>query len=233
MWGSSDIEYALQSGSYPRWHRNKFPHALIKSILAPPAYPSKDQNHTKAASLLFQPTFRCIFDDLISVAHFLNNKPPCVRIEPFTYQEILISISYRLLHLCSPADLTHAFQTDLEELCHFSMLAMITTLFFQHGAFGHLVAYKTLTERLQSAIERASKTEFMYDPIFLWALFTGGISVFRNASNKAWFSLLIKAYLSRFRIDDWTDARIEIKKFPWIDIVHDCPGIELWRTLPQ
>lgn len=170
----------------------------------------------------------------MSVSRLLNYNPAYFRFEPFAYQEVLISVCYRLLHRHPLADNElengDGSETHYQKLCHLGLLALMTTLLFRYKAFRRL-SYPLLAERLRNAIDEASSNRLANDPMLLWFLFVGGVSVFMDADTRRWLSPHIKTCLSGLSIDGWPAARNQVRKFPWIDIVHDDLGHELWQAI--
>jgi hypothetical protein len=66
----------------------------------------------------------------------------------------------------------------------------------------------------------------------LWLLFVGGISVF-NAIDRVWLLPQITTSLFTLDIGSWSTARDKIRKFPWIDAIHDKLGQELWQAVDE
>lgn len=165
--------------------------------------------------------------DLISVSRFFNDDRAFVRLDPYAYQEILISVYYRLLHRHPLA--SNGSENSNENACYLGLLALMTTLLFQHGRSRRL-PYDLLAEKLHNAIESALNNKLVEETTFLWLLFAGGISIF-GATDWVWLIPQIKTILFTLNIDSWQTARDKIKTLPWIDEAHDKPGKELWQAV--
>ena len=224
----ADIEYALQSGSRPQLNRDNFPRNLLGSKMASLSM-SQYETFGSDNPQIYDFTLQQVFKDLMSVSCLLNHNTACFRLEPFAYQEILLSVCYRLVHRYPLAHKGYGYGNDHEELLYLGLLAFMTTLLFQH-AFRRL-SYPLLTERLCSAIERSLNRGSMNDQMTLWLLVVGGISVFDNADNRAWLVSHVKRYLSKLQIGTWSALRDEICDFPWFNMVHEDPGHDLWQAL--
>ncbi len=182
---------------------------------------------------IYESTLQQVFVDLMSVSRLLNYNPAFFRFEPFAYQEVLLSVCYRLLHHQPLADNElgnwDGREPHYQQLCHLGFLALMTTLLFRYKAFKRL-SYPLLAERLRRTVDEVSSNRPANDPMLLWFLFVGGISVFIDADTRKWLSPHIKKCLSGLGIDDWPAARKQIRKFPWIDIIrrlHFNPGRDL------
>jgi hypothetical protein len=117
---------------------------------------------------------------------------------------------------------------DDENHLRLGLLAMITTLFFQFARSERL-SYNLLGKNFRTAIERSPGSGLKQDSFLLWLLFIGGISVLRPTDEK-WLQSQIRTCLATLHIENWHQAREEIKKFPWIDTAHDKAGQRLWEA---
>ena len=223
-----DIEYALQNGSRPRLSRDDFPRNLLGSKMASLSM-LQYETFSSDNPEIYDFTLQQVFNDLMSVSYLLNHDTACFRLEPFAYQEILLSVCYRLIHRYPLAHTGYGYGNDHEELLYLGLLAFATTLLFQH-TFQRL-SYPLLTERLRSAIVRLLNRGLMNNPMTLWLLLIGGISVFDNADNRTWLVSHIKRFVSKFQIGTWSALREEISNFPWFNMIHEGPGYQLWQAL--
>jgi hypothetical protein len=169
---------------------------------------------------------RGVLVDLLSVTRLFNDSRTFVRLDPYSYQDILISVCYRLLHRYQLAG--DGPENDNENACYLGLLALATTLLFQYGRSRRL-QYDLLAGKLRIIIGRVLSNRSVEETTLLWLLFTGGISVF-NTTDLEWLVPQIKAILSSLHIHDWLAARDKIKTLPWIDVCHDKPGKELWQA---
>ncbi len=199
---------------------------MVQSMLAQ-SIPQAQHFSIADGPQVYNPELRCVVVDLMSISRLLNGSRMCFRLEPYAFQDILVSVCYRLLHHHPAAG--DRPENDNENACHLGLLAFMTTLLFQHGRSQRL-SYKLLAEKLRNGIRDTSSNVTMEETIFLWLPFIGGISVFR-AVDRPWLLPLIKTRLFALNIDSWRIARDKIRKLPWIDAVHDRPGRELWQAM--
>jgi hypothetical protein len=176
---------------------------------------------------VYDPELRQVFVDLMSISRLFNDKHAVVRLDPYAYQEILISVCYRLTHHHPLAG--DGYENDNENACYIGLLALTSTLLFNYNQPRRL-AYDLLAKKLRNAIERALYNKLVEETTFLWLLFAAGISVF-NASDQAWLIPQIKTLLCTLNIDSWPTARSKIKTLPWIDAAHETSGKELWQAV--
>jgi hypothetical protein len=174
---------------------------------------------------VYDPELRGVFADLMSVCDLLNSSHGSYKLEPFAFQEILISVCYRLLHRY-PLTGNRPDNAD-EGACQLGILALMTTMIFQDGRSPR-ISYDLLAERLRSTIKSFSSNCVMEEVNFLWLLFVSGISVFK-VTGRAWLLPCITKCVSTLNLGSWKAARDKFKKYPWIDAIHDELGQELWQ----
>ena len=96
---------------------------------------------------IYDPELRDVLVDLMSVSRLFNDDRAFVRLDPYAYQEILISVCYRLLHrhplVCDGP------WNDNENACYLGLLALATTLLFQYSRSRRL-SYDLLAEKLRN-----------------------------------------------------------------------------------
>jgi hypothetical protein len=187
--------------------------------------PQREPFDSTDAAHIYDLELRCITTDLISVSRLLNGDRTCFKLKPYTFYEIWISVSYRLLHRYPLAETRP--EKDGDNAWYLGLLALITTFLFRSGRSQPL-SYDLLAAKLRNAIEGTSCNELM-ETTFLWLLFIGGISVF-GGIDRTWLLPRIKACLINLNIENWRTALGKIRKFPWIDVAHDKPGHELWQA---
>ena len=175
---------------------------------------------------VYDPELRDVLVDLMSVTRLFNDSRTFVRLDPYNYQDILISVCYRLLHRYQLGG--DGPESDNENACYLGLLSLATTLLFQYGLARRL-QYSLLAEKLRIIIGRVSSNKSVEETTLLWLLFTGGISVF-DVTDREWLVPQIKALLSSLNIHDWLATRDKIKTLPWIDAAHDKLGKELWQA---
>lgn len=175
---------------------------------------------------IYNAELRCLFVELMNVSHLLNGGRTCYSLDPYAFQNILISASYQLLHLRlviggKPVDYN-------DNARHLGLLAFMTTLLFQQGRSQRL-SYNLLAGKLRDAIE-ATSSKSMDKTTLLWLLLIGGVSVF-DAFERTWLLSQIKSCLCILKIDSWQTARDKIQNMPWIDAIHEKPGQHLWEAM--
>jgi hypothetical protein len=170
---------------------------------------------------------RSVFIDMMTICRLLNDDGFKPRLDPYAFQEILISVCYRLLHHAPLDGGTNMNEND--NACHLGILALMVTLLFHNGR-SRRILYNLLADMLRNAIENISRNQTMPVEVILWLLFVGGISVF-DVTDRPWVISQMKACLFALDIDSWPAAREVIRKLPWVDIFHEEIGQSLWKAV--
>lgn len=219
-----DIECALTDGTLPRFFRDEFPRELIEAVLGERIY-DELSSQISGTTYIESSGLRNILLDFMAVSRFLNRDIPSAKLEPSTFQQMFISLCYRLLHLYPLSEKPQVHQRDYTY--HLALLSLLTTFLFSHGPY-HL-SYNLLATKLRSAIMDVGP-DTITDGELLWLLFVGRISVFEPSDN-AWVLLRLKACLFSLQIDSWENALEIIKEHPWVDAIHNKPAQQLWKAL--
>ena len=164
--------------------------------------------------------------DLMSVCNVLNNVDMSLKLPPYTYHEILISVSYRLLRRYPLSEFPSEASNDVA--IHLGSLTLLSTVLFQSGQ-SLRISYKLLAVRVRSLIENSLTKREIDDTMLLWLVLLSGISILNP--NKSWLRPHFKDCLSALKIDSWESARHEIQSLPWIDTIHNKAGQNLWSEL--
>ncbi|TVY25378.1 hypothetical protein LHYA1_G003709 [Lachnellula hyalina] len=134
------------------------------------------------------------------------------KIHPEVYQEILISIEYRLMHLiCKDRSL---------ETLHLAILAFSTTVFLQTE--GVRVRYHDLSRQLHDSVLRLGASN-QTPELWLWILFIAAISAVTDEDDQ-WLMPLLRAAFRRTGTTTWEPVRDILKSIMWIDALHDKDG---------
>ena len=218
---SVDLEYALQNGWKPSLRRDKFPYDLVRALIE--QHDVKDDIFKSINGIEeVNDGLQRIYWDVASVSCLLTRG--LVKLQPTIFQEILLSILYRLLHLQHLSELHSMNKVD--PLWHLSLLAFMTAMLFRPASPKRL-AYGLLASHYRSHFENISDNASKNQRMIFWALFVGGISVLQD-DDKIWLLPHIKSIASSAGIVDWKGAREWLHSYPWIDVFHEKPAQELW-----
>lgn len=142
-----------------------------------------------------------------------------------TFQEIIISICYRLLRFRSLNESRRML--DQHSAIHVGLMIFIMTIFIHHGR-RKMITFEVVVDILLDI--SSEPADGQNDYVLFWLLMIGGIW----ASDDAWGNQIVprlKETAKRMGIGSWDDARTAIQKMPWIPPVHDRPGETLWTKL--
>jgi hypothetical protein len=220
----ADIEFALHNGSCPRFYRDAFPRQTIQKMLI---FSTTTMNGSFYEAQTRHHDIAGVVTDMISVSIIFNDNYTCCRLDPDAYQEILISVCYRLLHACPFG--VYELETIQESALSLGLLAFMTTMLFQHGRSQRL-PYELLASLLRNLLLDEKNASSIEGKTSLWLLFVGGISVL-GVEDRDWLIPRIKASLRALHLSSWKDALDEIKQFPWISVIHDQPGKQIWKAV--
>ncbi|KAK6522976.1 hypothetical protein TWF281_002403 [Arthrobotrys megalospora] len=222
----TDIEFSLQSGSLPRFYRDEFPHAIIRSS---PQWPdtSYEAFITTTNAQIYNIEIQSVFRDLLSVSRFINMMGTTAqKLEPFMFQEILISVGYRLMHIFPLDRVTSLGAT--ENACQLAFLAMVSTMLIKKSH--SRLPYPFLAGLFHDAITRLDDNPMVDDNFLFWLLFMGAISVF-EIKDEDWLRLKLRKSISKMELGSWQDVKNILGNYPWIIFFHDDPGLEVWEAL--
>lgn len=161
------------------------------------------------------------------VCRLFNDDRAGFRMEPLTFQELILSVLYRLLHRFPLAD--GGPEDAIENACYLGLLGMMSLFLFQYGRTQRL-SYELLVRRIRDGIENTPQNAPIEKNLLLWLCFTSGICILER-KERTWLIPQIKTCLSTLNIQSWQAACNRIKTFPWIDAIYDGPGQELWQEV--
>lgn len=153
-------------------------------------------------------SFSSVADKLVVSQH---------KLRPELFQEIMISIQYRLLLL------NYSLQTHcVEEALRVGLLAFQTSMFLQmHGT---KIKYEFLGDRLRQAIQALPENSATLKQLKLWLAFVSSIAIVD--SDEPW----LKNAIRRLTKDlSWSDVRKLLAEVMWVGVLHDSPGKQVYE----
>ena len=233
-----DIQVALNTGSKPVFRTNGnswepyFASSDIKS-----GRPNKTDLILTSFGLTLDPRLAHVWADLQEFCSILNLAFISRRkIEPKLFQEITVSVQYRLLHLSYIDDLglnqTQTLKDKLHEMVRVGLLAFTTTISLH--ATNDKVRFRHLASHLKEILQAMDKPlDSNGEEMKLWLLFVAALSVFRTGP-RAWLKDDLIKSLEALQISSWMAAKKVLKGFLWVDMIHDVGGKRVfeWCTLP-
>lgn len=158
------------------------------------------------------------FTTSINLAHQTQRKIP-----PSLFQEVLISVQYRLQHL------SYAIN-DKQETLRLAMLAFSTTLFLE--AHSAPLYCKSLSCLLREALRVLGQGNDCTElELKLWLFFVGRISILNLPEDQSWLEARVLKINEALGLTTWAEVRSVLKGFLWVDIVHGKAGEMIFKRL--
>jgi hypothetical protein len=163
-----------------------------------------------------------VFNDARDFAYVANRLiPGREKLPPELFQEIMLSIQYRILLLGYPVE-----TQPLEESIRLGLLAFASTVFLQIP--GVKIRSGALSSQLYNAVEKLDVSNSVVADIKLWLLLVGSICVFEGSE-----SWLVKSIHELTGEQTWPEVRMRIKEVMWIDMIHDEPGKRAFEAVEK
>ena len=141
------------------------------------------------------------------------------------------SLRHRLLS-CPSARNTTTPEDIIRESLRLSTLIYIKTVIPGYPSRDRV--YRTLIGKLKSCIDDINLDGFASNGVMgelvLWLLFVAGIVDLGDA-RKAWFVLRISKVAEALQLREWGKVRGVLRKFSFIDELHDLPFSTLWNEI--
>ena len=142
------------------------------------------------------------------------------RIATETYLDTMASVIYRLLSMtCFEAGST-------EEVIRLGLLAFSSNIFLQWKRLGISYYHLTITYKYHLARLRYSD---VLPRLWLWLLMVGAVSVFGHADDE-WLKPWLRVSINICGVESWSDMQGILKSLMWIDLIHDEPGEDVYRS---
>jgi hypothetical protein len=209
----TDVDFALRMGEQPMFWRHRLSKQLNQQC---------EKVNLARTCLIGDNALQQIVDDLMQTTVLLRNDPVRFKLHPLAYQELLISVSYRLLKLPVISEsLDHAIQLGL--------MSVLTTLLFGKTSTESL--HPLLQLQVKNLVLNPNENQKLDHGIKLWLLFAGGISVL-DSKDRSWLIPQIRRCLADLGINNWPRTQVALRILPWFDALHDAPGYELYKAIP-
>lgn len=145
------------------------------------------------------------------------------KLSPEIYNEMMISILYRLTHL--------SFDNDsLHEALRSGLLTFSSAIFmqrqFMEQPYDHLL---NLYSNTLSILRKATDIELPV-PIVLWLTMLSHVVPHEEPSREDWRTVWLDEAVSLAGIDSWSQARGMLISVVWIDFIHDRLGKKIFES---
>ena len=163
--------------------------------------------------------------DVMSVCSLFNKNLHDRTLNLQTFQEITISLCYRLLRFRSLNDIRQ--QSDIEAAYHVGLIIFMMTTFLQYDR-RRIVDFKLIPLCLRDILD--SRLDEYDNEFVLWLMMVGGIWISVDVDGEM-LAPRTRITAQRLGIDTWDGARSSVSKLPWINALHDQPGRRVWDRL--
>ncbi|MCJ1403245.1 hypothetical protein MMC11_006468 [Xylographa trunciseda] len=148
------------------------------------------------------------------------------KLSPETYNEMMISILYRLTHLSFKGD-------PLQEVIRTALLTFSSTIFLTRHYMEQ--RYEHLFNLFSSALLKLcqSTSIIVPRPVMLWLIILYHAVVYRESSSQDCLSVWLDKAVPLTRVDTWPQIHIILRSVMWVDFVHDAPGKKAFEAAIQ
>ncbi|KLP10569.1 uncharacterized protein FFB20_07446 [Fusarium fujikuroi] len=214
----TDILFAMQQGGHPLFHRDHIYH--VKRSLAYKGF--NLQPDSDAYSNRLGPIIQEAFSDTMGLCRLLNKHQDEKPLDLLEFQEVLVSICYRLLQFRTIYE--SRLMQDAQSTYHIGLCLFMISIHFNNTQF-RIARRGLIMALVKEAIE--SKLSEHEDEVKFWLLSLGGISV-SLPDGREWFVEALREQASLLGIMAWEQVKGCLAKFPWMDAIHDEPIRKLW-----
>ena len=226
MVARADLAYALLSGHRPCLFREGLPWDCFianRGLIQCRHHPHDETIRTFAETAVDARLHNAL-RDLHAFSCLSNLSYQTTRkLSPEIYNEMMISILYRLTHLSFDSD-------TFQEAMRSGLLAVSSTIFmqrqFMEQPYDHLL---NLYSSNLSMLRKATAIDLPV-PILLWLTMLSHVFAHKEPSYEDWREVWLDEAISRAGIDSWSQAREMLKSVLWIDFIHDRLGKKIFGS---
>ncbi|KAI0549258.1 hypothetical protein F4679DRAFT_584831 [Xylaria curta] len=224
----ADISLSLHTGALPLFFQDSVPSGTHWRYPQIPSQPVMGYTCINTYSALSRDTIGCIDRDLEDVLAVLNefsqqvNRATAVngRLPKELLLDTMVFVMYRLLYLRFTSG-------SLDEVTRVGLLVF---------CFGTFVQWRQVVPVPSSFLATLLRENLAYlenpdiSPQFtFWMLTMGALTVFTSES--IWLHPWLRTSMMACGVDSWGGVSEILHWFPWVDILHDEPGRDLFAEL--
>lgn len=161
--------------------------------------------------------------DAITTSALFNDLSSVQKIDLYLFQELLITIFYRLLTI--PFHPNPSSPPTIEDAYHAGLTLFMTTLFLQYGSKRALHCV-SITGRLKIVLQ--STTLEREDGLKLWLLMLNCVWVMGDGEAD-WLLPIVGEQSRKMDLSAWEEARKVVERYPWIGRLHDESARLFWE----
>lgn len=218
----TDIVFTLQYGGSPSFYRDNM--SEVREALLLQGYELlPDISAASVQHLRLDPRLHGIFLDSLRVSYFFNKHAKEHGASLVAFQEMAISLLSRLLRFQPIGAVRRG--TTLEAAYHAGLVTFMMTLCLQYQKY-RVVDCKLTFQLLREVLD----TEVVDDEgeLALWIMVVGGMWIWEYPGEE-WLAPRLRDISRKMDIESWDGARCVLKKFPWVDCMHDDAGRHVWE----
>ena len=226
----ADLSFSISSGSPPFFIRERMSWDcfIADRNSSQCSHLSRDSETQTFVTAPTHSRLRNVFKDVhalscISNLAFQTNR----KLSPELYNEMMISILYRLTHLSFDND-------NLQEAVRLGLLCFCSTVFLQRQYFEQ--SYGHLLNSFARALDRVRRTPCKEQPIPLlfWLLMLLDVVTGSDSpSLPHWHGSWLVEVIALGKFDSWTQAKETLRLIAWMSFVHDRPGERAFHVAKQ
>lgn len=139
------------------------------------------------------------------------------KLSPETYNEMMVSILYRLTQLSFTDDL-------LQETVRVALLVYCTTIFLTRSFLGQ--PYDHLFETFKTELSQLChiSAAVVPAPVMLWLMLLYHVTVYKGPDLDSWADDWLDRAVSLAGVEPWAEAHPVLRSIMWVDFVHDSTG---------
>jgi hypothetical protein len=218
-----DITYSLQFGGPLHFFRDYMYETLV--ILESKGFEVKRDLITCGTRFEgLDPSLYDILLDVNVIANLFNNLPADQTMDTYLFQELVISVCFRLLKFRPAQGFSEKHNT--EAALHIGLMVFMMTLFLQHN-YRHFIDYDLVTLRLKDTLNL--HLHELDDDLGLWLVFIG--RAWTWGDNDEFWAGKIGEVVHRLGITHEADVLMSVKAFPWINALHDKLSHMVWASV--
>jgi hypothetical protein len=222
----ADLSYALMSGHRPLLftHGISWDCFIADRGLIQCSHQPHDDNVRNVLETTLDTRLHNALRDLHTFSCLSNLAYQTTRkISPEMYNEIMISVLYRLTQL--------SFESDpIQDAIRIGLLAVSSTIFMQRHFMDH--PYDHLLNLYHNALFtllESTNVDFPL-PIILWLTMLAHVVARKEPSPEDWLSAGLDKSILRAGIDTWPQAHEMLRSIVWVDFTHDRLGKQAFEA---
>ncbi|BCR97213.1 uncharacterized protein AKAW2_30532S [Aspergillus luchuensis] len=224
-----DLGLALQNNTTPIFFRDTF----LEPLTPFPTIFNPTPSQTNNPQLHLDPTLKTTFHVLQNFCTLINTsitETPQRRLTPDIMPSTLSSVMYRLLQLPFPPNSNNeTFRLGLLTFCHHTFLQWqdktLPFVFFPASYQPHLLSFMGQCQQHPDDAGEDEGEDSL--ELILWLLMVGILALpplpaFQGTD--LWLRGCLREWLERVGIRTWGELREIMKRFLWVDLMHDFAG---------